>query len=394
MKERERQIAAEHRRNRYAVGDIEELMANDDAAAEQVEQVNYRDTYSATVTRTAFLESLDRERALFATGYKSLDKAISGWDGGGIPAGLYVVGAVSSLGKTTFLLQMADQMATAGTDVLIVSLEMSEMELIGKSISRITFLNAKKAEADGHTASIDERAFTWGDIRDFRMKVNKNKLSEQSRELIVSAAAEYYEKIAPHLFIMEGEICGTSIVKIEERIEQHKKNTGVSPVVIIDYLQMVDPPEMFANATDKSKTDSVIRACKCLSRKYETPVVVISSYNRESYYKPVSLTSNKESGSIEYSADVVIGLQYSKLAEAVRAESDTKKKEQTGVDMERAIKQENEREVELLILKNRSGCMKDTPKFTFYAKYNYFAENVVSMATPATVEKVSLKKRR
>ena len=40
------------------------------------------------------------------------------------------------------------------------------------------------------------------------------------------------------------------------------------------------------------------------------PIVGISSFNRENYTAPVNLSSFKESGSIEYSSDVLIGLQY------------------------------------------------------------------------------------
>ncbi len=52
--------------------------------------------------------------------------------------GLYVIGAISSLGKTTFANQMADQIAEQGKSVLYISLEQSSLELTAKSISRIT----------------------------------------------------------------------------------------------------------------------------------------------------------------------------------------------------------------------------------------------------------------
>jgi replicative DNA helicase len=56
----------------------------------------------------------------------------------GLYEGLYIVGAMSSLGKTTFVTQIGDQIANNGTDVLIFSLEMSRYELMAKSISRLT----------------------------------------------------------------------------------------------------------------------------------------------------------------------------------------------------------------------------------------------------------------
>ena len=52
--------------------------------------------------------------------------------------GLYIVGAISSLGKTTLVTQIGDQIASGGQDVLVFSLEMARAELMAKSISRHT----------------------------------------------------------------------------------------------------------------------------------------------------------------------------------------------------------------------------------------------------------------
>ena len=66
------------------------------------------------------------------TGYSNLDEKMS------LYPGLYVLGAVSSLGKTTFVGQLADQLSEAGDHVLYFSLEQSEFELVSKGISRMT----------------------------------------------------------------------------------------------------------------------------------------------------------------------------------------------------------------------------------------------------------------
>ena len=81
-----------------------------------------------------FIESAAK-RPILSTGFYDIDKAL----GGGLHTGLYVLGAVSSLGKTTFTLQIADNLAKADTDVLFFSLEQSKFELMAKSISRETF---------------------------------------------------------------------------------------------------------------------------------------------------------------------------------------------------------------------------------------------------------------
>lgn len=72
--------------------------------------------------------------AVMSTGIAGLDKALDG----GLHAGLTVLGAVSSMGKTSLMLQMADTLAAAGRNVLFITIEMSRMELIAKSAVRGT----------------------------------------------------------------------------------------------------------------------------------------------------------------------------------------------------------------------------------------------------------------
>ena len=74
------------------------------------------------------------------SGYRNLDLITN------LYPGFYVLGAVSSLGKTTFIHQMADQIACAGRPVLFFSLEQTRLELTTKSLSRIM------AQVDARTA--------------------------------------------------------------------------------------------------------------------------------------------------------------------------------------------------------------------------------------------------
>lgn len=65
-----------------------------------------------------------------STGFPKLDATLDG----GLYSGLYTIGAISSLGKTSLMLQIADNIAVSGKDVLIISLEMARSELkIGRA---------------------------------------------------------------------------------------------------------------------------------------------------------------------------------------------------------------------------------------------------------------------
>ena len=332
-----------------------------------------------------FLKDMKRPKPLFPSGFPKLDKAISGWSGGGLPVGLYVVGAISSLGKTTFLLQIADQMAEAGRDVLIFSLEMSRFELMGKSISRHSFLSLDEGERFSILDALREgkelpevanQAFSMNAFRDFARLQEKGYVSTDAEGSMVAAAANYCNGAGQRVVIVEGMDNGVSMADIREAVKQYRDaHEGRVPVVIIDYLQMLKPPmdEGGRVLTDKMATDANILACKVLSRNYDTPVFVISSFSRGAYYANKGLAAFKESGAIEYTADVVLTLQYTAIDEAVKNKGE-KEKEGVAVEEERKIKSKPVREVEVKILKNRSGAMADAPKYTFVPRFNTFLE--------------------
>ena len=78
----------------------------------------------------------NRQRRAISTGFSNLDKLLDG----GLYPGLYVIVALSSLGKTMFVLQIA----RLGQGFLIFSLEMSRSELMTKSLSRLMFVEELK----------------------------------------------------------------------------------------------------------------------------------------------------------------------------------------------------------------------------------------------------------
>ena len=86
---------------------------------------------------TSYLEEIKRASRyqLKKTGFKLLDEELNG----GIREGLYFIGAIPSLGKTTFTLQLADNIAKQNNKVIIFSLEQSRFELVSKAISRLTW---------------------------------------------------------------------------------------------------------------------------------------------------------------------------------------------------------------------------------------------------------------
>ena len=277
------------------------------------------------------------------TGFKSLDSVLDG----GLYEGLYIVGAISSLGKTTLINQIADQIAKAGTDVLIFSLEMARAEIMAKSISRHTLQTVLATGGDIRNAKT-ARGITTG---------KRYETYNQDELNIIKKSLEEYSEYAKNIYISEG-IGDIGAEQIRETVQNHILYTGKTPVVIIDYLQILAPYS--ERATDKQNTDKAVMELKRISRDYKTPVIGISSFNRASYKEAVTMEAFKESGAIEYSSDVLIGLQ---LKGAGGGNFDANE-----------AKRKNPREIELVILKNRNGRTGDSLSFNFYPLFNYFEE--------------------
>ena len=256
---------------------------------------------------------------------------------------MYVLGAISSLGKTTFACQLADQLAVAGEHVLYFSLEQSKFELITKGLSRLT------AKSDISTA------------------VTAMRIREGVRTPAVLQAIEKYKSFGQNIVIYQ---CGfdTTIRTIIDCVDNYIKEHDVLPVVIVDYLQIIRPINAAHNTKDV--IDDHLRAFKKLQVENDLVLLLISSLNRSNYLTPVDFESFKESGGIEYTADVIWGLQLSVMNndEVFDKEKGLKAKREAV----RQAKSQLPREVDLVCLKNRHGKPTYTCKFNYYAQFDYF----------------------
>lgn len=295
----------------------------------------------------------------FSTGFSALDSILDG----GLYAGLYCIGAISSLGKTTFCLQVADNLARAGKDVLIFSLEMAKEELIAKSISRHTLLENWKLNGSAEKAKTTRGILTGSRYASY----------SQAERSIINAALSAYEDYAEHIYISEG-IGNIGVEEIRQKVEEHIRATGSEPAILIDYLQIIAPAD--PRSTDKQNTDKAVLELKRMSRDYNIPVIGISSFNRDNYTAPVNLASFKESGAIEYSSDVLLGLQYIGM-DFLDGEKDADRAKRVREVIRLAAeagKVGQAQKIQVKVLKNRNGskgeCLLD-----FYPMFNYFEDS-------------------
>ena len=324
----------------------EELKEKARAAYEETSTAGTFDDFLGYLHRNA-------SRNPIPTGFPSLDSILNG----GLVPGLYIMGAVSSLGKTALMVNIADNIAAAGTDVLYFSLEMSKYELMARSISRLSFSLAGKQKAN-----TDEAFSTFGVL--FGAKH-----IEEPGSLLPDAMKIYREAIAPHIWYFEG-VGSITVDKIKEAVRQHIAKTGRRPVVFVDYLQIISAPD--PRATDKHNTDVIVTTLKQMSRDEDVPVFCISSLNRMNYNEPVNMAAFKESGAIEYGSDVLIGLQLYGLGWE-GSESKDKHKARIQKLIEKAEK-EDRISIQVRVLKNRNGKRGDSGELQFTKRFNSFFE--------------------
>ncbi len=287
-----------------------------------------------------------------STGYKLLDNVLDG----GLYEGLYILGAISSLGKTTFTLQMADQIAEQGKDVLIFSLEMSRAELMAKSISRETAKVGIEKKLDIGNYKTNRDITTY----------KRYKYYSDTEKQLIRDAIKKYSEYSDHLYIYEG-IGDIGVKQIKNTIDKHIRLTGNTPIVIIDYLQILAPYS--DRASDKQNTDKAVLELKRMSRDYKTTIFAISSFNRDSYTSEVSKKSFKESGAIEYSSDVLIGLQFYGMKIGAN-----KGEEKENIETVNTAMKEDIRSIEVKILKNRNGKTGTSTLLKYYSKFNYLTQ--------------------
>jgi len=288
--------------------------------------------------RKEFLDA--SEEKIIKTGFKEFDEKL----GGGLYPGLYVIGADTSIGKTTLVLQIADNVALNGDIALYFSLEMGQRELFNRSLSRELYLLNPKSK------------YSSREIKQHKVPLDSYDKGQES-----------YKKIATNLAIIEANF-GLSVKDIRDRVECNIRLRGGKPLVIVDYLQILKP--MNPRMTDKQQAvEYNISELKRISRDFDIPVIAISSFNRSNYNTVTGYESFKETGAIEYSADVVIGMQLAGMEDIAKGKTETDKR-----NLSNKLKSQEPRGIELAIIKQRDGLAYSTQAFKYFTRVNFFQE--------------------
>jgi replicative DNA helicase len=275
------------------------------------------------------------------TGFSSLDV-----ESGLLYPGLYVLGAASSMGKTTFAHQLADQLAGRGEQVIYFSLVQSRYELVIKSLSRL----------------IAQRNGSGGGITELEIQLMKSPSSE-----VQSALESYTSLIGDRLSIIDGRE-DLNVEKITGIVRRYIADNKARPVVIVDNMQQLLMRDA-AGSYGINPAKYNLHSLKTLQQAEHLTLIAVSNIDTDSYFRHIDFDSFLNAGGVEYTADVIWGLQIQAARETEKA--------LTKIDArERFISAKTmmPRKMELVCLKNNFGKSVYTCYFDYYPQYNLFME--------------------
>ena len=207
-----------------------------------------------------------------ATGFYDLDYKMAGLQ----PSDLILVAARPSMGKTAFVLNIAEYVAVKSrVTTAIFSLEMSKNQLV----NRILSMNSK----------VDSQSIRSGELNDDDWA----KLMESARVIGESG-------------LIIDDTPGISITELRSKCRKFKLEHNLG-LIIIDYLQLMSGGKK--SESRQQEISDISRSLKSLAREVNCPVIALSQLSRAVEQRPDKrpmLSDLRESGAIEQDADVVM----------------------------------------------------------------------------------------
>ncbi|KFZ28904.1 DNA helicase [Pseudidiomarina atlantica] len=209
-----------------------------------------------------------------ATGFADLDDMTAGLQ----PSDLIIVAARPSMGKTTFAMNLVENIALKYKEpVLVFSLEMPAEQIIMRMMASLSHVD--------------------------QTRVRNGRLKEEDWSRIASTISILKER--NNIFIDDSS--GLTPNEVRSRARRVYREHGGLSMIMVDYLQLMTVPGMSENRT--LEIAEISRSLKALAKELNVPVVALSQLNRSleqrSNRRPVN-SDLRESGSIEQDADVIM----------------------------------------------------------------------------------------
>ena len=184
-----------------------------------------------------------------------------------------IIGARPGVGKTTLALQIAENISRKDKNILFLSLEMSDTQIIQKMIARI------------------------GNVQSYRMI--RGTLEDSDWEKIANTA----EELSKLKFNTNSNIRNIQELEV---LARKLKNKDKLDLLIIDYIQLLRNKEKFSSR--EQEVADISRRLKLLSLELDIPIIALCQLNRNASNSEPGLADLRESGSLEQDADNIIFL--------------------------------------------------------------------------------------
>lgn len=325
----------------------EELTRDRDglAAAIRAEEAQYRPGAAMVYS---FLQNVKgRKYEPVPTGLEPLDKLLGG---GFLRQSIITLGAAPGMGKSFFAQQLFEGMAQNGQNVLYFNLEMSRDQMLARSFARL----ARTQENANMTAFDMLQGYKW---------------TPEQAATVDRVTEEYINRYAAHIAYNPG----GSTANLDEILAQMEKaaeraiEAGINaPICVIDYLHLLR-----GNGREDVQTTvkRAVDAFKGYAMRYNSIVFCILAFNRESNKGgKVTQESGRDSSAIEYSGDLMLGLNFAKVEENTDSELAEKVREAAQTEADET----GQTDYKLKVLKNRLQGKRGSIDLSFWGRYGLF----------------------
>mgnify|MGYP002876999589 FL=1 len=256
-----------------------------------------------------------------SSGFRDIDEMTSGLQ----PADLIIVAGRPSMGKTSFMMNMAESAAISGeSPVLVFSMEMPSDSLVLRMLSSL--------------GRIDQT------------KIRTGQLGDDDWPRLTSAVTLLNDK---PLFI--DDTAALSPNEIRSRARRVVREHGKLGMILLDYIQLMQVSGTTENRA--GEISEISRSLKSIAKEFDCPVIAGSQLNRSLEQRPDKrpiMSDLRESGAIEQDADVIMAIYRDEVYHE---------------DAEKGI-------AEIIILKQRNGPI-GRKKLAFVGQYTKFEDLAV-----------------
>ena len=203
---------------------------------------------------------------VLATGIPCIDKALSG----GLPVGVSILGARTSIGKSALAVQIGCRVAERGEPVVFVSLEMSESQNAQRLLSLLTGIPTSRIQSASYSEDDSSRLFKAGaDVHDLPMRI--------------------------------WQAAGANALRIESMLRTAKAKYGCR-LAIVDYLGIVAGD---ARTSIYERTTNNSQAFSTMAKRLDMPILLLCQLSRLAEGERPELHHLRDSGAIEQDAEVI-----------------------------------------------------------------------------------------